>query len=393
VRILCLSDEYPWPATSGYRLRLQNILKGLAEAGDVDLFCMVGDRPDLARAPEPPPGIRRLLVHPHPPFGSSVAGLVRWARSGLPRAVAWSDWDGARPALRSWAEAPYDAVWFSHLHTWLALRDPGLGPAVIDLDNLEDEKLRTLMALRQGPRSLHDTIAAGLDRIDIGRWERAQRTAARHARVVVCSELDRDRVGVPTAFVIPNGYDYDSVPSIRRETKPTLTMVGLFVYAPNLDGAQFFARDVLPLVRERVPAATLRLVGRHDGVLAPLRDVPGVEIAGEVDTLDPVFADTTAAVVPLRAGGGTRIKVLEAFARGVPVVTTSLGCEGLAVENGVHCLIADAPTALADACVRLLGEATLAESLAREGRALWEQRYRWQLIHPLVAEAVREVAA
>src|SRR4051794_36991383 len=103
VRILCIADDYPWPATNGLRIRLANVVEGLAAAGDVDLFCTVSDRPDLDGAITPPPGITRHLVQHRDRYRPSLRGVPHWLRSGWPRAVAWRDWDSPRAALAEWA--------------------------------------------------------------------------------------------------------------------------------------------------------------------------------------------------------------------------------------------------------------------------------------------------
>ena len=301
--------------------------------------------------------------------------------------------------MNAWAHASYDLVWFSHCHTWLALGGSKRGPTIVDFDNLEDEKLRTLIDLRrlrrdQTPLQARSIVAAQLDRLDLGRWRRAQQRAAAAAdAVVVCSALDRDRLGVSAAVVIPNGYELSSnAPAPSVPADPVLTMIGLIVYPPNLDAAQFFARDVLPLIRRDVPGARFRIVGRHDGLLDDLRSLENVDVEGEVPDLDEVFRTTAAVVVPLRAGSGTRIKVLEAFARGKPVVSTTLGSEGLGARDGVEVLNADSPHGLADACIRVLREPTLAASIAAAGNTLWTADYRWDVIRAQVAELATRVA-
>jgi glycosyltransferase involved in cell wall biosynthesis len=315
--------------------------------------------------------------------------------------VSWLDWNGADEALAAWAGPRYDVVWFSHCHTWLGLGGVAIGPVIVDFDNLEDEKLRTLIDLRR--RGGGDTsdrpkaralVAAQLDRIDLGRWRRAQRRAAAAARVVVvCSELDRERLGVDQAVVIPNGYEApggDAPTSAPAD--PVLTMVGLFVYQPNLDAAKFFAENALPLVRREIPAARFRIVGRHDGLLDGLRRYEGVDVVGEVASLDACFRTTTAVVIPVRAGSGTRIKVLEAFARRRPVVSTRLGSEGIGARDGLELLNADTPRELADACIRVLRDPELAASLAEAGHKLWAAEYRADAIRTRVAELAARVA-
>lgn len=209
----------------------------------------------------------------------------------------------------------------------------------------------------------------------------------------MCSELDRDRVGVEQAVVIPNGYEPPGDDAaVGAPADPVLTMVALFVYLPNLDAAKFFAEEVLPLVRREIAAASFRIVGRHDGLLDDLARHEGVDVVGEVANLDATFRATAAVVIPVRAGSGTRIKVLEAFARRRPVISTRLGSEGIGAHDGRELLNADTPRELADACIRVLRDPELAASLAEAGHKLWAAEYRADAIRTRIAELAARVA-
>ncbi len=194
--------------------------------------------------------------------------------------------------------------------------------------------------------------------------------------------------------MIPNGYEPGGEAiEIGSSADPVVTMVGLVVYPPNLDAVRLFARRVLPRIRQAVPAARFRIVGRHDGLIDDLHSCDGVEIVGEVDDVGESLRTTSVVAVPLRAGSGTRIKVLEGFAYGKPVVSTTLGSEGLRARDGIELLNADTPAELADACIRLLSDPELAASIAGAGRTLWATEYRWEAIRAQVAELAHEVAA
>lgn len=332
--------------------------------------------------------------------------MATWLRSGLPRDVAWREWKDGESALTDWARLPYDLVWFSHCATWLALGQVDRGPAIVDFDNLEDEKLRTLIHVRGLQRSgsghplplarrVRRVLGAILDRADLGRWTRAQqRTADSTKAVLVCSDLDRRRLGHDAAVVIPNGYEVRSPPSAYvPPADPCLTMISLLTYPPNGDAARFFAERVLPSVREDVPTARFRLVGRSDDQIRDLAKLPGVDVVGEVHDLQDVFRTTSAVVVPLRAGSGTRIKVLEAFAQRLPVVSTTLGCEGVEARPGTDLLVGDTPEELAAACVRILADPAVAALVADAGHRVWQSRYRWDDIREQIRRLAVEVAA
>ncbi len=209
LRILCITDEYPWPATSGYRTPdRQRHPRSRTRPAPSICSAPLQSGPTCRRATQRrPPGIARLFVH-HRPLASLHArpALVRWLSPVSPERSPGSTGTAPTTPLEAWAEEDYDVVWFSHCHTWLALAGRDRGPAIVDFDNLEDEKLRTLIELRRlqrqesgGRPPARTTVAAQLDRIDLGRWRRAQRRAAAAARaVVVCSALDRDGVSALT---------------------------------------------------------------------------------------------------------------------------------------------------------------------------------------------------
>jgi glycosyltransferase involved in cell wall biosynthesis len=306
------------------------------------------------------------------------------------------------------AGAPsYDVVWFSHAHTWLALADSVPGPHVVDLDNLDSELLRhrRRMLWRSRPADARGRVRVlaqvAADTLDIRRWRRIERRILERAHaVVVCSRLDRDRLAAPNVHVVPNAYEAapdggapDHQSGSEVPAAPVLLMVGLLTYEPNRDAAAFFAAQVLPRIRAAHPAVEFRVVGRYDeeNVVA-LRGVPGVSVAGEVPDVTAELRRASVVVVPVRFGGGTRIKILEAFAHGVPVVSTTVGAEGLEVEDGRHVLLADHPDDLARACLRLLDDPVLGSELAAGGRALWETRYRGSAVRPAILAAVAGAA-
>lgn len=408
-----IADEYPWPSRTGYKLRLGSIVGILATQGSVDLLSVVSDEA-VANHPADAevPLRRRAVVTSEPRRTSPVRRIWQWLTGALPRDLLRRDWTAARTLLGEWSTTPYDLVWFSHARTYVALRDLIPGPRVVDLDNLQAAvlrhrraaRLRRRLPTRQRMRELAGVLA---DAWDERRWRRLEDQIAGAAdAVVVCSELDRRRLGRPSVRVIANGYDLDRGDRHRahRESRPiestpgrqssnVLIMVGLLSYGPNRDAADFFASEVLPRIRLAVPDAEFRLVGRHggDATVEALARQPGIVVTGEVDDVRRELESAQVAVVPIRFGGGTRIKILEAFAHGVPVVTTTVGCEGLDVVDGQHLIIVDDPARFADACVRVLGDPDLRARLVTAGAELWARQYRWDRISPAVLDVVRAV--
>jgi glycosyltransferase involved in cell wall biosynthesis len=408
MRILFATDEFPGPLRSGYQIRMGKILETLVSLGDVDLVVAVGGKRSSGTIPPDLGVVRSTVVTLRRMRGGRLLVSLRWATSRVPRVLLRSDWSEARRDLRSWLRQPYDLAWFSHRTVYLKLGDLVGAPAIVDLDDLNSALLRhrRLADTWMAP-SRHYSRSGGVarrlvkftDRIDERRWERVDsRIAASAAAVVVCSEIDQHRLSASNGVVIPNGYELQGMPDVPGgdpTADPVLVMIGRLVYEPNLDGAFYFVDRVWPLVLQEVPAAQLRLVGafRSESDVAWLRAQPGVNVVGEVEHVGPELWSSSLAVVPLRYGGGTRIKILEAFAYRLPVVSTTVGCEGLDLDGGRHLLIADRPEDFASACVRLLRDRELRRALTEAAYELYCARYAWHLIRPSVESLAADVAS
>jgi glycosyltransferase involved in cell wall biosynthesis len=176
------------------------------------------------------------------------------------------------------------------------------------------------------------------------------------------------------------------------EVPNRLVFTATMNYGPNAEAAIHFATHIWPQVRAAIPDATLKIVGH--GPPAPVRQLgqrPGITVTGSVPDVRPYLASAQAVVVPLRIGGGTRLKIVEALAMAKPVVTTTLGAEGLAVEPGRHLLIADDPDAFASDVIALLRDPARRASLAHAGRALVEERYDWGAIGAQLDDALHHL--
>ena len=407
MKILVVAEEYPWPANDGYRQRLDHMVRGLARAGEVDLSGLCPSGTECAD----PPDIENLgrvtssprVVRPGREW------LREWSTSSLPRRVLDFDWTEPIRSLEQWDLKP-DLVWYSHVHTWVPTHHlfPDT-PSIVDFDNLEN--LATALRRRQPPLltpGAGPAVRAGevakwmkvqaLDTVDQRRWTNTQRRCSQAVdRVVVCSSLDVGRAGVDNVVAVPNGAEVpESVRSDRRPLagdSPTLLFVGALDYEPNADAVSWFVRDVFPLVRTRRPEAIVRVVGRGASRLSWLEGVPGVELVGEVPSVPPELDRADATVVPIRLGAGTRLKVVEALANRVPMVTTRKGCEGIDLVAGKHALISDDPRGFADACLRVLSDGTLRQSLSDAGAELFAEHYTWDAIEQQVADLARSTVA
>jgi glycosyltransferase involved in cell wall biosynthesis len=183
-------------------------------------------------------------------------------------------------------------------------------------------------------------------------------------------------------FTVPTGVDTsyfapDGVP----ESPGRLVFIGSMDWYPNEDAMMFFIGEILPAVRRAVPDVELTVVGRDPSArLRAMGEAAGVRITGTVDDVRPWIADAAVYVVPLRVGGGTRLKIFEGLAMGKAVVSTTVGAEGLPLVDGTHFVRADAPAGFARAVVSLLRDPARRRALGMAGRQLVEARYSWATV-------------
>lgn len=337
-RVLWLGTQVTATPRSGGAIRSLRLLEALARHADVDLVTT-----------EPSGGELPVASHHQGAPPSKPARALGVAR-GWPRATARSCSRSTKAAVRRLeGRATHVVAEWVHLFPLL----PESGPYVLSLHNVE------------------------ADRSDDARLAAAERRAARDRRAsVVCvSERDARLLGVD-AVVVPNGAD---VPPVTTEVRADgdLLFVGAMDYPPNREAVEWWAGEVW---RDGLPPLTV--AGRNAGALPPL---PGVKVVGEVESVAPLLERAALVVVPLHSGGGTRLKVLEAFAAGRPVLSTTKGVEGLDVDGA--CVIADDPASFGAAVTRLLGDLPRRRALAAAGRTVAEH-HAWGPLGERFAEAV-----
>jgi glycosyltransferase involved in cell wall biosynthesis len=212
-------------------------------------------------------------------------------------------------------------------------------------------------------------------------------------RVLLSSRLDARRLGAPNAEVVVNTIPRPGDPVGKGAVGDPIELLfqATFDYEPNVDGALWLASEVAPLIRSEIPGARIRLVGHETAAVTALDHPPEVSVVGRVPSMEPELARADLIVVPIRFGSGTRLKILEAFAHRVPVVSTSIGAEGIDAEDGVHLLIADSPAEFAAACKLLCSMPPLRQRLVDAAEQLYLQRYTTSSATARVHELAREL--
>ena len=235
------------------------------------------------------------------------------------------------------------------------------------------------------------------------RMDAYERRVCRESQgVIAVSEEDasimRDRFGLAPERVraVPTGVDVEYFQPRGTPPPPSadLVFVGSMDWMPNEDGVQFFVREVLPLIRLHRRDCSVSVVGRNPS--ASIRKLaaatPGLVVTGTVPDVRPYLWGARASIVPLRIGGGTRLKIYESAAAGVPVISTRVGAEGLPLESGKECLLADSPQDFAAACLRILNESELRENLAAAAFNLVSSRFSWHVVASQFEDALLALA-
>ncbi len=397
-----------WPAAGGYGLAMRAglFLDALAVENDVTLLLLpvfgeTATVPDFVRQRarrvarvDLAPGLDPLFAlsdSVRDPAARSAA-LAAYPRPQLCRFATGRIRAACRDAAFAAEVAPPRAV---VLRSYLApYAEPFLGTAgsVLDLDDDEAVTRRRLAALH---RRYGRNADADLEELEASKFERLEAIwVARFATVLACSAGHAERLAArfPSGRfeVVPNAAP--AFPSVPRETASKewrLLFVGNLSYAPNEDAALWLCDEILPALRARSDApVAVRLVGARPGPrVRALGERPGVALFADPVQVAAHYAWADLALVPLRAGGGTRIKILEAFAAGVPVVSTTIGAEGLEVASDTHLLRGDTTDEIATACLRLRTEPGLAEALVAASGVRLAERYA----QPVVAARLRAV--
>jgi polysaccharide biosynthesis protein PslH len=390
LRILFLTQIIPYPPDAGPKVKTWQVIQYLINQGhEVILasFVRPGEEVNL-------PELKKICSEVYTvPIRRSriqdVGYLLRSYLTGRPFLIERDDLPGMRKLVnRLIAEKKIDVIHADQLTmTQFALVDRRIRPGTIfDAHNavwtIVDRSAATAAWFLKIPlhieaRRVQNYEAMLVDEFDC---------------TLAVTEIDRNLLirgngkGDPKKriTVIPIVVDTQKLPpATRNPNSLNILTLGTLHYPPNADGIRWFLQEVFPLVQSQVKDVKLIVIGKNppdDFIQIAARDPNAVEITGYVTELAPYFDNASVVVVPVRAGGGMRVRILEAFSRAMPVVTTSVGLEGIEAVPGKDVLVEDSPAAFAEAVIRLLQDKALRDSLAENGRNLAVTRYDWQVV-------------
>lgn len=389
MKILFLSRWFPYPPINGSTIRVYNLLRRLSQFHELTLISFA-DHHTI----ELPPQLKALCgsihVVEYRPYNPSGLQALLGFFSTTPRAIVSTHEPRMAKCIQEEIHgAHYDLVIASELDT-AAYSSTFTGvPGILD-----DLELGLYESAKRQARTSLQRLRHELTLVKLRHY--VQDLLPRFSACTVVSEAEGSllRRTLPTyksVEVIPNCVSLADYGDVKAEPQPdTLIFTGSFRYSVNHDAMNWFLGEVYPLVQVKVPRVRMTITGDHANL--PLPRVGNVTLSGFVDDVRPVIASSWISLVPIRRGGGTRLKILEAMALRTPVVATSKGAEGLEVRHDEHLLIADSPAEFAEAVVRLLKDLSLRERLTTNAYHLVSERYDSEVVVPRFLGLVDRVA-
>jgi len=390
-RLLFVADHIPYPLDRGSHIRIHNILE--ACAAEFDVTFLAPRSKAQADAQLPASITRAVLVDPErpPPFSWKIFLQAARFQIGMSLGRTLRARMLLLHALAALDPGSFDLIFAERPHIGLLLRQQRQR-TVVDFDDLEHRKFARSLRTQSASLSKLYTFYRYL----IYRWAE-QQTFREYPRVFVCSQEDQgilESSGARNVRILTNGASIPDQPGTLRQRKPgeplRVVFVGNVGYAPNLDAIRYFAEEICPLAGSLVesfavigPNATPDLAAQFAG---------RVKFRGFVPDLGAALAEYDVMVAPIRFGGGTKLKVLDAMAHGIPVLTTGYGAEGLNLADGRSALIADSPDAMVRALGRLVRTPKLGATLAANAYDLAREHFSWSRTQATLTDGLRTLA-
>ncbi|MDB5300399.1 MAG: glycosyl transferase family 1 [Phycisphaerales bacterium] len=406
MNVVIVNETLAYPPTAGNRIRTLNLMLRMARRHSITYICRSGEDSSVTREAQEflaDHGIHPIIADGCPPARTRIATHARLAAnlfSPRPYAVVSHDSPAVHAVIRAYASSnPVDLWQFEWLPYVSALRNRPDARRLFMAHNVE-----SLIWQRY-----HENESNPLRRWYIRQqWRKFERYEQDMFdvvdRVVAVSADDaalvRNRFGVSHVSVVDNGVDTDFFSQVTQARQPKLILfLGSLDWRPNLDALRLLLDHIFPAVLAREPTARLCIVGRNPPVWLTRRVRPGalgtdsrVELHADVSDVRPYLAHSAVMVAPLRIGGGSRLKILEAMAAGLPVVSTRIGCEGLTVQADRELIVADDVDDVSGALVRCIQEPASAAGMAERARQLVRSRYDWDTLADRLEEVWQHCA-
>jgi glycosyltransferase involved in cell wall biosynthesis len=378
--LLMITQVLPFPADAGPKIKTFNLLRYLSQYYSISLVSFVRSDNTAAHIAELKKYCRE--VHTVLMKRSKVKDVLALARS-LPGKQPFLMVRDDVPEMRNLLRELTARKNFAAVHADQLNMGQYALPLSIPVKVLDEHNAVWTIAdrLRKGQKNPLKKMVLRLESFKLRKYEQA--ICKKFEAVLAVSAEDETALGLP-CHIIPIGVDAEGIEPLKLTPDSTnLVSLGTMFYPPNIEGALWFAREVFPLIQKERPEATYTIIGaRPPEVVRQLTlQNPGIRVAGYVEDLRPVLQTSAGLVVPLLSGGGMRVKILDALALGLPIVSTGVGAEGIELEDGKNVLLADTPQEFAGACLKLLEPTEVGENLAQAGRKLALEKYDFRVAY------------
>ena len=394
MKIIFLISQIPYPPDTGAKIRSFNLIRRLAERHEITLVTYADKNRELSKIEALRKYCKKVIVvrrSGKPALYTLFTNIF----SVFPYTIdKYYSKDMERRISELIKDGKYDLVHCDSLQMSLNLRSAANVPLVLTEHNVESQILERCVLNEK------NFLKKTYIKLQTQKLSDYEISACRSFnRCITVSETDRfylaDNSGIDTISVVPNGVDCEYFRPQNARIKPyRLVFTGSLDWLPNEDALVYFFNDIYPALKRKVPGLNITVVGRNPSqkLLRIAEREPRIHITGSVNDVRPYIAESEIFIVPLRIGGGTRLKILEAMAMGKPVISTSIGAEGLDVEDGRNILLADMPEDFNRHIIELFQNNEKRSKLAKAGRKLVEEKYDWSKIAKELERAWRKVA-
>lgn len=378
--------SFPYPPKSGGKVRIFNLIKEISKYHDVYLLSLAS-KDELDFVPIMLKYCKQVEVVPFQ--HNSFSRLIRWVRifsnlfTQVPLEVAAKESTEMKKKVKEITNDDFDVIqveWLQMAH-YLPFDLLKNTPLILVEHDVAYVPLKRRSSTETGILKYIMTREC----YKMKKYERE--ICHKFSKIIAMSEIDKERLLELNenldVSVVPNGVDTHYIsPEIDQEDSGSLLFIGWMKHYPNRDAMIFFLKEVFPLIIKEIPSIKVYIVGQHapQELLTLAKSNPNIICTGYVEDVREYLHKCTVYICPLRIGGGTRLKILEAMAAGIPIVSTTVGAEGLSVKQGENILLSDSPEMFAKETIRLLNNLELRNKLVKNARNFVEQNYDWEMI-------------